>query len=330
MGLSASQARFLQLTARKNDIEYQTQQITQERLSLAQQLTQVSNEYNDAISNKKLVFSYADSTVHQIDVNYTNYKNFMNQQDEKLQSSQKQVFLVSTSGKIVVNSVEDMEDMIEKNTEYIKKDSVEGSGTDYSALGYNLVQRKIDENSENSPFAEYYAKQKFDESNFVIMTKDEASKEKMLNDKKENIIEGYGDNITEEQMAEAEKYINTLKNKIMTGVDLNDTDAFQKAIREGIFSFATIGNTEDTKNTLVPENWSTAVNGAFTEKLDESDDAAAEAKYDKESKRLELYDKKMQMEMDELESERDAIKTEMDSIKQVVDDNIQKTFDTFS
>ncbi len=321
MGLSASQARFLQLTARKNDIEYQTQQITQERLSLAQQLTQVSNEYNDAISNKKLIFSYADSTVHQIDVNYTNYKNFMNQQDEKLQSSQKQVFLVSTSGKIVVNSVEEMDEMIKKNTEYIKKDSVEGSGTDYSALGYNLVQRKIDENSENSPFAEYYAKQKFDESNFVIMTKDEASKEKMLNEKKDSISG------TDE---EKENYMNTLKNKIMTGVDLNDTDAFQKAIREGIFSFATIGNTEDTKNTLVPENWSTAVNGAFTEKLDESDDAAAEAKYDKESKRLELYDKKMQMEMDELESERDAIKTEMDSIKQVVDDNIQKTFDTFS
>lgn len=310
MGLSASQARFLQLTARKNDIEYQTQQITQERLSLAQQLTQVSNEYNDAISNKKLVFSYADSTVHQIDVNYTNYKNFMNQQDEKLQSSQKQVFLVSTSGKIVVNSVADMEDMIEKNTEYIKKDSVEGSETDYS--GYAVVEKDGEQ---------CYAKQKFDESNFVIMTKDEASKEKMLNEKKDSISG------TDE---EKENYMNTLKNKIMTGVDLNDTDAFQKAIREGIFSFATIGNTEDTKNTLVPENWSTAVNGAFTEKLDESDDAAAEAKYDKESKRLELYDKKMQMEMDELESERDAIKTEMDSIKQVVDDNIQKTFDTFS
>ena len=310
MGLSASQARFLQLTARKNDIEYQTQQITQERLSLAQQLTQVSNEYNDAISNKKLVFSYADSTVHQIDVNYTNYKNFMNQQDEKLQSSQKQVFLVSTSGKIVVNSVADMEDMIEKNTEYIKKDSVEGSETDYP--GYAVVEKDGEQ---------YYAKQKFDESNFVIMTKDEASKEKMLNEKKDSISG------TDE---EKENYMNTLKNKIMTGVDLNDTDAFQKAIREGIFSFATIGNTEDTKNTLVPENWSTAVNGAFTEKLDESDDAAAEAKYDKESKRLELYDKKMQMEMDELESERDAIKTEMDSIKQVVDDNIQKTFDTFS
>ena len=321
MGLSASQARFLQLTARKNDIEYQTQQITQERLSLAQQLTQVSNEYNDAISNKKLVFTYADSTVHQIDVNYTNYKNFMNQQDDKLQSSQKQVFLVSTSGKIVVSSVADMEDMIEKNTEYIKKDSVEGSETDYS--GCAVVEKDTGEKDENGKpiLGKYYAKQKFDESNFVIMTKDEASKEKMLNDKKDSISG------TDE---EKENYINTLKNKIMAGVDLNDTDAFQKAIREGIFSFATIGNTEDTKNTLVPENWSTAVYGAFTEKLDESDDAAAEAKYDKESKRLELYDKKMQMEMDELESERDAIKTEMDSIKQVVDDNIQKTFDTFS
>ncbi len=287
MGLSASQARFLQLTARKNDIEYHVQQITQERLAMAQKLNQVSDEYNDAISNKKLVFTYADSTVHQVDVTYKNYKNYMNQQLEGLTSSQQQLFLVSTSGKIVVGSDEDMQDIIEKNTTFVKASDVndainaqdptdeqkEMAGFDWSQC--NLITKEDGES--------YYVKsQRFSFDDFVVVD------------------------------------------------DLDNVDLFQQSIREGTYSFATFGKEEDTKDTLVPQEWATVANGALMEQLDESDDAAAEAKYDKESKRLELIDKKLQMQMDELETERDAIKTEMDSIQKVVDDNIQKTFDTFS
>ena len=47
MGLSASQARFLQLTARQSNVEYQAQQISFERLQLANQMSQVSSEYQD-------------------------------------------------------------------------------------------------------------------------------------------------------------------------------------------------------------------------------------------------------------------------------------------
>lgn len=315
MGLSASQARFLQLTARRNDIEYQAQQITQERLSLAQQLKQVSNEYNDAMSNKKLVFSYTDSTVHQVDVSYVNYKNCMNQQREGLTTSQQQIFLVSTSGKIVVNSIADMDEMIEKNTEYIKVSDADSS---VDVSDYSVVNKKGENDKE---VIQYYAKPKFTESDFVIMTKDESAKEEMLNKKAKEIP----DTDTTKTAR-----LNSLSNKIMTGMNLNDVGEFQKAIREGVFSFATFGSNEDTKNILIPQDWVTAANGAFTEKLDESDDAVAEAKYDKESKRLELYDKKMQMAMEELETEREAINTEIDTIKDIVDTNIEKSFNTFS
>ena len=37
MGLSLSQGRFLTLTARKNNIEFQVQQLTQAKLQLADQ-----------------------------------------------------------------------------------------------------------------------------------------------------------------------------------------------------------------------------------------------------------------------------------------------------
>ncbi len=303
MGLSASQARFLQLTARKSDIEYEAQQISQQRLALSQQLKLVSDEYNTSLSNKKLVFSYSDSTVHQVDVSYANYKNYMNQQQEGLNSSQQQIFLVSTSGKIVVNSISDMEDIIEKNTTYIKYDEND-TETDYS--GYQIVTKEDG--------AQYYAKQQFDSSNFVIVTKDETTREEMIKNSK------YSDDTSQDG----------IRSKFIYGDDLNDVESFQNAIRDGIYSFATISTNSDTKGQLMPQNWSTVASGALTEQLDESDDAEAEAKYQRISKELENTDKKLQMTMDELETKRDAIKTEMDSVEKVMNDNIEKTFDAFS
>ena len=44
MGLAASQARYLQLTARKSNIEYQGQQLNQARTALADQSAQLFNE----------------------------------------------------------------------------------------------------------------------------------------------------------------------------------------------------------------------------------------------------------------------------------------------
>lgn len=54
MGLSASQGRLLLLTARKSDLEYRAQQISQQRLILAQSLNAISREYEEATSNKQM------------------------------------------------------------------------------------------------------------------------------------------------------------------------------------------------------------------------------------------------------------------------------------
>ncbi len=56
MGMAASQARYLQLTARKSDLEYQAQQISQARMMLADSTLALSREYNQQISNRRLFF----------------------------------------------------------------------------------------------------------------------------------------------------------------------------------------------------------------------------------------------------------------------------------
>ncbi len=59
MGLSASQGRMLLLTARKSDLEYRAQQISQKRLVLAQQLEEIAVDYENATSNRQMKISLA-------------------------------------------------------------------------------------------------------------------------------------------------------------------------------------------------------------------------------------------------------------------------------
>lgn len=52
MGLAASQARLLLLTARKSDLELRAQQITNTEMILAMQTEKITQEYSNKISNK--------------------------------------------------------------------------------------------------------------------------------------------------------------------------------------------------------------------------------------------------------------------------------------
>ena len=52
MGMSASQARLLLLTARKSDLEYRAQQITNAEMILAMQTETVAREYSIKINDR--------------------------------------------------------------------------------------------------------------------------------------------------------------------------------------------------------------------------------------------------------------------------------------
>ncbi len=54
MGLAASQGRLLLLTARKSDLEYRAQEISQRRLILATELETVSSKYARATANRQM------------------------------------------------------------------------------------------------------------------------------------------------------------------------------------------------------------------------------------------------------------------------------------
>ncbi len=58
MGLAASQARLLSLTARMHDIEYKAQNLEAQKLQMANQSQQVYKEYEDALNKQKVQFKH--------------------------------------------------------------------------------------------------------------------------------------------------------------------------------------------------------------------------------------------------------------------------------
>lgn len=61
MGLAASQARLLTITARKADCEFTSMTLSHQKLSLARDMENVSNTYQNALSQTKLVYDYYGS-----------------------------------------------------------------------------------------------------------------------------------------------------------------------------------------------------------------------------------------------------------------------------
>lgn len=58
MGLASSQARLLLLTARKSDLEYRSQMISQRKIMLAMETEQLATDYTRALSKTRLTFVF--------------------------------------------------------------------------------------------------------------------------------------------------------------------------------------------------------------------------------------------------------------------------------
>lgn len=118
MGMSASQARLLAITARINDVEYKSQQISNTKLRLADEAEQVSTAYTEALNKQRYTFTQwnANGQAQQTPLNsgtigasgYT---------------------LVGRNGATVPNSYSetDLYDMIESGQFYLTKNGAEVS-----------------------------------------------------------------------------------------------------------------------------------------------------------------------------------------------------------
>lgn len=70
MGLSASQARLLTITARKSDCEYESMRLSHQKIALSRDMNKISAEYDKAMSQTKLVYDYYGNRSEATDLTY--------------------------------------------------------------------------------------------------------------------------------------------------------------------------------------------------------------------------------------------------------------------
>lgn len=70
MGLSASQARLLTITARKSDCEFQSMTLSHQKIALSRDMERVSQEYQNALNNTKLVYDYYGTLTSDMALSY--------------------------------------------------------------------------------------------------------------------------------------------------------------------------------------------------------------------------------------------------------------------
>ena len=74
MGLAASQAKLLSITARLSDNELRSQTLTAAKMSLANQTTAASRKYIDALDSTNLIYSTYDLDGNKTYVDLTGYQ----------------------------------------------------------------------------------------------------------------------------------------------------------------------------------------------------------------------------------------------------------------
>ena len=73
MGMAASQARLLSITARMTDVEYKSQQISNIKVRLADESEHVANDYTKALNKQKLTYTdWTDSKMTKISLKPSN------------------------------------------------------------------------------------------------------------------------------------------------------------------------------------------------------------------------------------------------------------------
>ncbi len=370
MGMAASQARLLTITARMHDVEYQAQSIQNAKIALATQEDQVYQDFLNATSATTLVAK--DYQGNLITANFNNICGIDGSELVVPHSKNGRYALIDDKGRLIVPDQikEDYEDFINssaanKNDPYaFALFAMFDIEDEYDYIGlkedvYDLlentsyldnIQSKIDKFKEDIGYDE-------DGDNEDISDED-LEKLQALEDEynfrffSSTFSEVYdyaiGGEPTDKDSAEFDYYVRIFQEiqqangcvaiSEFDGIDgigdaANDSEWLKQMISSG--KIIVDVSERDSKTGKVSFKATTVASDSGLEEvatttIDKTAYAKAEAEYEHKRKQIDQKDKRFDMDLSKLETERSALKTEYDSVKKVIEDNIERTFGIFS
>ncbi len=340
MGLAASQARYLALTARKDDLEYQSQIINTRRLQLAYKTADIARAYSEGMNNKVIAISSSQTnqTNGQTSLvwNELTFKNLL--KDDKGHATG--FAIIGVNGTRLIPVPYDMDSVVDKIT-YVPNDpSTTIKADEYGNLSDNdkAAYMVATTDAEGNP-ATYKLNTGLTEDQYANLS--DTYKEKFT-EKKSQI-----NNLTvnPDYVKNGGMDIQTL---LVSGQAQIVTKAFfdylvneygynyQSGVSPANYKDALDNWQADENNEIKPDkvhsvvDWRADEDSGFKQRYYTEDDADVLAKYEAATAEVQAQDKMLEVEEKNIETQHKAIETEMESIKKVIQKNIEDTFKIFS
>jgi len=329
MGMSASQARMLSLTARMSDLEFSGQSISNSKIRLSQQSQDATKAYQDALNELKLTVNNGTANIDATAYNLTTYG--------VISSTDKQRFLTDSSGKILVTEKVANASMSSQNvtsTSYYLKNVINGTGyqnaEDYlrADLGYSTKDEAIAAGrTYDAEQVTYYKSLYSGAEEFMNALGYTADPSQTADDADPKYDSG------------AVKYYTTVLEQILENGSYNPGDANMKnsewlynQLNSGEIFLTELGQDDvDNDGDRDWENisWSSGDSSITTVK-DTTGAAKAEAQYETVMAQIQAQDNRFDLELKSIDTEHAAIQAEIDSVKKVIEKNVDNTFKTFN
>ena len=324
MGLAASQARFLGITARKSNIEYEGQQVNQQRTALAQEVNAL---YNKLLS---LDVPTAPDTTQYYETNYS----FSLDNTESYDGDY-----------LIKNYYQNDDGTYYLNTERTYNKNV-AVGTVLSNSGITYTTRETGERTYtlNTPEGSYQLTANAQNSASMIALINETYGEGTVTDDSlyyyqdadglthymtPTQVEGYTDGSSLSSYISSNKEVTETVIFESATVTFDENNRFSSISATDPNTGASIFNTTTVDTTRVhdDEGYEAALRD-YTMSRDEYDKEVADLNAQTEN--LQQEDKVLELRLNQIDTEQNELQTELEAVKAILDKNIENTFNTFS
>lgn len=334
MGMAASQARYLELTARKTNVEYEGQQVNQQRTSLANQsagmfsqlmalnvptppsaadYTTTQYSFNDGANS----YTISDITSLAGDPNYNALVNYYYNQSVYTGVAK----LRTDLGARDVSGIYWLTDGVSGGSAANKTKLTQCSLTDpdYST-DKAAIEQIIDDTGNTTNFANDYAatgtigniwKYTANGTTYYYSSTDLAAMPS--NGSASNLTGYYAANLDKKQNVTEKAYVTKAESGRYSTINLASSGSL----------------TLDLKATTATDDI------AYKDAMNEY--SYQQANYEKQvqdinakTEVIQEEDRTLELKLKQLDTEQEALQTEMDAVKKVIDKNIEQTFKTFS
>ncbi len=324
MGLAASQARFLGITARKSNIEYEGQQVNQQRTALAQEVNALYSKLlaldvptaPDTTQYYETNYSFSLDNTESYDGDYLIKSYYQNDDGTYYLNTERTYNKNVAVGTVLSNSSITYTIDAEGNRIYTLN-TTDGSyqltaNAQNSASMISLINETYGEGTITDDSLYYY--QDADGLTHYLSTSQ---------------VEGYT------QGSSLSSYISSNTSVTETVVFESATVTFDENNRFSAISAndpttgASLFNTTTVDTTRVhdDEGYEAALRD-YTMSKDEYDKQVADLNAQTES--LQQEDKVLELRLNQIDTEQNELQTELEAVKAVLDKNIENTFNTFS